>query len=407
MNTSTIFYYDESFHDRRLSTKDGMLNAYLDNSHDGFLFSLLGGDGKTIQSFLEEYEKLEEVTKESLGLTGELKSTTFSKKNFDHGIASFNRDCKTFYFGFFELLMKYNILFQVGFISKTEMLVRRYLEHARFPFSLPYKSFVYSFTKLLEEHRLESLFDNLLKNSERSIRAFTSKVIDLLETLYISVNGIEREKIESIVISKIIAILELGDYEDGVTIDDSWNYQIIADGVKNRLNETNSECTVFLDNEQSTYDAFINAGINCEQLDSKRSAGIRSVDMFVGFVGRMIKSFKNDIKEPPLRNINDIKRELYLNKRLISNEWFEIDEETFQLYKKIGAYFSSATYWSSFVTCYCDDTIMFFSLFNYINIYETYNSFLKNKGTHNEYYNSYVCQQIYDLYPEEMDSKSY
>lgn len=49
MKTKVTFYYDETFHDRHLATKDGVLNAYLDNSHDGFVFSLLGGDDNTIR----------------------------------------------------------------------------------------------------------------------------------------------------------------------------------------------------------------------------------------------------------------------------------------------------------------------------------------------------------------------
>lgn len=401
MKTRMTFYYDETFHDRHLTTKDGVLYAYSDNSHDGFVFSLLGGDEETIQTFLKDYQELEKATKEKLGLKGELKSTTFDNKNFNYGITTLKRDCKNFYYSFFDLLIKHKVLFQVGYISKTEMLVHRYLQHVSFPFPIPYKSFVYSFTKLLENHRLESLFDGLLSNNKNNIKAFTTKVIELLKTLLTKINGIKREEVEIIVIRNIIQILSFANYDNSGVIDNNWNYLIIADGVKNRIKETNCECKVILDNEQSTYEAFKHIGIDCEQQDSNDSTGIRATDMFVGFVGRIIKSLKNDRIEPPIKDVDEIKREMYVDKRLISKEWFDIDEESFNLYKRIGTYFSSATYWSSFLTCYADDLMMFFSLFNFVNSYDTYDDFLKHKGMHNEYYNTYVCQQIGGLYSEE------
>ena len=402
MKNKITFYYDETFHDRHLSTKDGVLNAYSKNSNDGFVYAILGADNKIIQEFLDDYARLEKSAKDNLGLSGELKSTTFDNKRFKYGLVSLKRDSKDFYYRFFDLLTKYQLLFQVGYISKTEILVHRFLRHVGLPAFVPFKSFVYSFTKVLENHRLEYLFTTLLSDNKNNIKAFAFKVIELLQVLLKNIEGIKREEVEIIVIRNIVQILKNSRYTDGGYIDDTWNYLIIAEGVKNRIKETKCQCCVILDNEQSTYEAFASLGLACEQQDSQASIGIRSVDMFVGFIGRIIKAIKNDRKEPSLKDINQIKRELYLNKRLISKEWFDIDEETFNLYKKIGTFFSSATYWSSFVMCYGDDLMMFFSLFNYINTYEEYNSYIKNKEMHNEYYNTYVCQLIGDLYSDEV-----
>ena len=317
------------------------------------------------------------------------------------GIASLKRDAKIFYYCFFDLLVKHQTLFQVGFISKTEILVHRFLHYVSLPVFIPYKSFVYSFTKVLEIHRLEYLFSNLLNERKNNIKAFASKAIDMLEVLLESIKGIKREEVEICAVRNIISILKNSEYDDSGVIDEKWNYLIIADGVKKRIDETECGCKVIIDNEQSTCDAFNELQINCEQQDSKKCTGIRAVDMLVGFVGRIIKSLKSDRKEPPLQSLDQIRRELYLKKRLISNSWFEIDEKAFLLYKKIGEYFSSATYWSSFTLCYGDDLMMFFSLFNYINTYATYDSYLENSSMHSEYYNTYVCSQIGDLYSEE------
>ena len=292
MERHTTFYYDETFHDRRLSTKDGMLNAYSDQSYDGFVFSLLGTTTNNIDEFLNEYSELESRIKTRLGLSKELKSTTFSNKSFKYGAVYFNNDCKGFYFDFFDLLIKHNLLFQVGYISKTELLVHRFLQHVRLPFNVPYKSFVYSLSKLLEKNRLEYLFTNLLSDNKNNIKEFASKIIELLQALLAKLQGIKREEIEILVINNVIQILEYSLYLDGAPIDDAWNYLLIGDGVKNRIKETNGPCHIILDKEQSTYDAFVRLGIDCEQQDSENSIGVRAVDMFVGFVGRIIKSLK-------------------------------------------------------------------------------------------------------------------
>lgn len=396
-----IFYYDETFHDRRLTIKDGLLNAYLDNSNDGYVYALLGGDEERLQAFLDDYTKLEEETKEKLGISGELKSTTFSRKSFTYGIASLRKDSRTFYYEFFDLLIKHNILFQIGSISKTEVLVRRFLQYVMLPSAVPIKSFIYSLTKLLVNHRLECLFNSLLNDNRNNIKGFVSSFLDLLNTLLANIKDIKREEVEIIVINNIVEIFSYSYINDSGGIDCDWDYSIIAGGVKNRIDETLCESTVIIDKEQSTFDEFCKRGICCKQEDSNNSIGIRSTDMFVGFVGRMIRSLKEDIKEPPLKTIGDIKKELYTNKRLISSRWFDINQEEFVFYKRLGDYFSSATHWSSFSLCYGDDLMMFFSLFNYINSYDDYDSYKKNMKMHSEYYNTYLCKQVNDLYSDE------
>ena len=403
MSEKAIFYYDETFHDRRLTVKNGILNAYSENSYDGFIFGVLGKEENKMSNFLSEFEQLEKRTKETVGLTSELKSTVFNSKLFRYGLSSLRKDAKNFYFSFFDLLIKHDILFQIGCVSKTEIIIHRLLSKVVIPFRIPYKSFVYSFTKLLEHHRLDYSFTNLLDEEECDIEQFIKKTINLLTVLLKNIHGIEREAVEEIVVQKIIQILENTIVISDVKINGKWNYDIVAEAVRNRIAEESFKIRVLLDNEQYTYDAFRKANINCQQGDSNSYAGIRATDLFVGFAGRVIRSLKEDIKESPLNDVDQIKRELYTEKRLVSKKWFEINKETFELYKRIGNYFSKATYWSSFQLCYGDDLIMFFSLFNYINTYNDYDSFCKNIDYHNEYFNTYVCEQIKDLYLEEAE----
>ena len=58
MKNKITFYYDETFHDRHLSTKDGVFNAYSNNSNDGFVYAILGADDKITQDFLNDYARI-------------------------------------------------------------------------------------------------------------------------------------------------------------------------------------------------------------------------------------------------------------------------------------------------------------------------------------------------------------
>ena len=68
MDNDVTFYYDETFHDRRLNTKDGVLNAYLESSNDGFVYAILGLKNDKIQGFLNDYAELEKATKTNLDI---------------------------------------------------------------------------------------------------------------------------------------------------------------------------------------------------------------------------------------------------------------------------------------------------------------------------------------------------
>ncbi len=400
MENKATFYYDETFHDRQLATKDGVLNAYLGTSNDSFIFAIIGAQNSVIDCFLEEYARLENETKDKLGLKKELKSTTFDNKNTKYGLASLRRECKVFYYDYFQLLIKHNILFQVGCISKTEIIMHRLLAYVKLPPFVIKPAFAYSFIKLIEVHRLDYLFTELLDNGKDNIKLFFMKTIKLLNTLLSEIEGIEREEMEVVAIKSVLFILSNSSYKNTGTITSNWNYDIVADAISKRIGETSYDCHVVIDEEQSTYEACQRFLIDSEQKNSKLSIGVRTADMFVGIVGRIIKSFKNDRKEPQLKNIDQIKRELYVRKRLLSKKWFEIDEETFILYKRIGSFFSSATYWSSFTLYYGDDIIMLFSLFNYINSYDSYSDYKNDQEMHCEHYNAYVCNQIANLFHE-------
>ena len=120
----------------------------------------------------------------------------------------------------------------------------------------------------------------------------------------------------------------------------------------------NKDVIVIIDEEPLTYVAFLKNGVNAEECDSKKSLGIRMTDMFVGFVGRFIYNLKSDVQEINYKRLSDIKKKDFITKRLINNNWFNLNEEEFNLIKQIAEFFNRSTHWSSFTLQYMDDIIL-------------------------------------------------
>lgn len=396
-----IFYYDETFHDRKITQdKNGILNGYSKNSNDSFIYALIGFDESS--NLIDKYSELESRIKEDLQLDKELKSTRFNKDNFEFGLKSMKRQCKNLYYEFLPLLIDFNFVFQVGMISKTEFVLRQLLDNINISIPIIEESFIYSLTKFIERHRLNYLLNEAFFASNNNIQIFLEKLIELLEIVYATIKDIPREEREAYAIKEHLFILKHSAIKNNNVITSEWNYSFIANGVYQRLSELDSlNSKVFVDNEQKTYEAFTLKGLNAIQQDSINSIGVRLADMFVGFVGKFVRSLKNDLSDPELNSLSDIKKEAYENRRLLSKEWFDIDQQTFNLYKKIGHYFmNNATYWSSFTLSYFDDAAIFFWFFDYFDTYKCYNHYLNYMKKHVERFNSFCCSNLQSKYDE-------
>ncbi|MDE6414905.1 MAG: hypothetical protein K2K48_05780 [Anaeroplasmataceae bacterium] len=348
---------------------------------------------------LREYEEIENLTKKDLKLEGELKSTTFKRKFFKNGFVTMDLNCKKFYTNLFMLILKYNLKFQVGCISKTEYLVFQFANALVLPSNIIIGSFTYSLTKFIEQHRLYNLFQDLIKGETFFLERFKVSLIQLLCKVLEEIKGVVREEKEENAIKQLIQILMVSQVKVNKSICKSWNYDIIAEAIKLRIGELNKkDVTVIIDKEPLTYEAFLNSGVNAEECDSKKSLGIRMTDMFIGFIGRFIYYLKSDVHEQNYKRLSDIKKKDFVDKRLINNNWFNLKEEEFYLIKQIAEFFNQSTYWSAFTLYYMDDITTFFNYFHYIMQYKDYNEFCKNKDMHNEYFNSYACEYLLSSY---------
>lgn len=104
------FYFDESFHSRRISSSSLNDNDYFNS----YISIGIGFKEYMHDKIRKKYMNFEKKQKDVFGFyceTDELKSKTVSKKHYKYGLASFNVKEVNLYQDYFEFLLNNNILY--------------------------------------------------------------------------------------------------------------------------------------------------------------------------------------------------------------------------------------------------------------------------------------------------------
>ena len=120
---SYVFYFDESYHDRKIRINDkGKFNVLREDALENYIGVFWGCPRSELNSNRKLIERFENEQRKhyKLGDKQELKSTVISKKNFIYGVHSFNKDTLKFYQDLFRMLEVINPVIQVNMISKID-----------------------------------------------------------------------------------------------------------------------------------------------------------------------------------------------------------------------------------------------------------------------------------------------
>lgn len=102
MSTDYDFFFDESFHDRKITAKQFARENFLD-----YYIGLFWGTRKSnIPAVTEGLEKIEHTAKKQFTIQGELKSTIINGKHYTYGLKSFNYLDIDFYNSVFDNLLR-------------------------------------------------------------------------------------------------------------------------------------------------------------------------------------------------------------------------------------------------------------------------------------------------------------
>ena len=399
------FYFDESYHDRKIVIKEKGINTFSKNLSDSYVGFFWGAKEDVVDEIIAEYLQIEEKHKKILGIEGEFKATSFSLKNYRSGIRTFNKECFNFYSDFFNLMNRNYIVIQYDIISKIEFLIvkifdlnlqrnRKVIES----FKISVQLFIYSLSKFMKVYYNDELIKALyeVENLETA-KEFKELLIEQLSTICQTIKGIERKEREYVAFNQLIAIISL--LEIDISIEKQFKFSYIPnfEGFTALLRERNIKSKfvdLYIDEEKSTFNVAKNYRLyKVTSLNSKENIGIRIADILSNFVGRFIYAIRNDknMLEDPVTRLEDLNKNDLSTKRLLSDDWFDVSEEQFKIYYKAAKVFAinHQYYWTLLTGHYYDDAIMFIELMKFFYYTRNYKSFSKHPlKLRKEYFNS-------------------
>lgn len=405
------FYYDEAFHDRKVTIKNEKINIYADNASDIFVGFFNGYQENDTVDIWKQYNELEAKYKNIFTLEEdkELKGTIIKRKNYKNGFASFVPNTIDFYSDFFNLLNNEKVILHISMFSKTELLVREFLRNIQFSnkFQINEDAFIYSIVKFLYNYRNQTLLAKMMqivsKNDAENI------LDELKKMLHIVINesiNIKRKQVERNGLMEIYCILEDASIKNFEQPQLSWRYKPIFIGFNKLLKERGipqSEVELVIDEEKNTLEAAKSEGNykSCECVPSYDSIGVRISDILSHFFGELSLALAVELREKEIKKEQDLIEYNYFTKKLLSKKWFCVSKKQFILWRNIELLFYNYQLfeWTGYGGIYFDYSMVTFALLEYIFQYETYEDFTKvSSELHCEYFNTYCCKKISMLY---------
>jgi len=385
------FYYDESEHSRVITESTVKASNYYDN----FVASIVGWTNSEEDKIQAKYQLFEEKYN-SRKSDGELKSTSLKQKQLRYGFGSLSRENLEFVTDFLNLFDgKIYLYFSVT--SKIEYIICQLLADYKNNLFEDMDALKYTIVKSIVTYQPEEIISGMYRNS--------GELIELLKKFYhdrITKNAgnVELKEQESTAFEEALALLD--DVNQDVEID--WEYCIPFLGFKKYTDEKGiGDYTLFLDKEGSdekTLQAAKRMGFcNAIEMDSKESFGIRMADIMVGLIAKFIKSIDKNLKYN-----SDVES---LDKKLLNSEWFNLNEQKFDLYKQLKYIVIDLhkAWYKGFTGIYADDIMTFVSFLGYIDQFDSVEGFNEiKKEMHPEYFNSYSCRNLHDYF-ERLQSK--
>lgn len=410
---SYTFYFDESFHDKKIRiNENGQFNILREDALDNYIGVFWGCPTSELASNRKLIQNFENRQKMKYGLTDEqeFKSTVIAKKNFKYGIRSFNKVTMTFYEELFELLDILNPVIQMNMVSKMELYLRLAFKglHYLGQGELFEKSFFYTLTKFMITYHNEELLKALYAvNNYTSMMEFKQLLQYNFECIINEIKDIQRKPKELVAYRNILYVLNHSIIDGLPEKEYKFQYFINFEGLCNLLEEKNINMelvNIVIDEEQSTYSASQNyrfQNVKCGK--SHEIIELRLADWLASFIGRMIYGLFNDegVEEDIVTNIRKIGENDLASKRILNENWFDIDIKQFKLYHLLHdvLIIGRAEYWTVMTMSYGDQCLRFYTLLRYFSTYDNYENYRKiDSVLHSEYFNSACCRELERFY---------
>lgn len=398
------FYYDESYHDPAITQKNGIQNINAEDASVYFTVCIVGISSDKLEDFINEYTLLENKYKKKIGVneSDEFKGSTFKAKYFNWGLAGIRQNYLYFYNDLFKLLSTHDVIINISIVNKFELLVQKLLVDNLKYSEIPWRNFVYAFSKFFNTHKTEKLVE-LIHTDNVKVSDVLCEINIILDDVIEKMQGYELKRYEVNVAKEIKCILS--NYKMNFNIRDKyqWNYTYSLSGFKALMDElgiSSYDIDLDIDGKGKRINKVIMSaeellpGAKIIGVDSKQNQGIRVADFVSNLIGRLIKSIEKQL------NLNRIEIEEdgdYNKLNLINENWFNVDKNEFECYRTIGKFFSdrSILYWTTFTGVYNDEVLAVFTIFQYFCDFDDYDEYKKTPiGDHAETINKVVVQKL-------------
>jgi hypothetical protein len=377
------FYYDESFHDRKISNTLSGLNIHDGSKSDSYIGTFFGFNFQSRNEIIKILEEFELKYKKMFGLSlsNELKGTTISAKFYKYGIASLNGYALNMYKDLVKFLISQPVFVQVIIQSKTEYLVKQFLDEwiidnfnvfFQNGFSIP--TFKYIFIKYLFHHRFPGILNELVNEKGFvSTSIIKMKIEEVFKSSLEITMKYERTKEQANAIQNMLKVLsKLEMSEKYIQMDYKWNYTQVFKGFNMFIKGANikkENVSITIDVEGNTFAADEKECYGkLTQVKSNDDLGVRISDLISNFFGRIIYRLHLELKEPDVIDAKSLGVNDYSKRRHISKEWFQLTEQQYELYKDISRFLrkGSKNYWSFYDGVFFDSSMSIIGLVLYI-----------------------------------------
>ncbi len=359
------FYFDESFHSRKINENTIKSEEYFDN------YVSVGIGMADIEKNKETIKVFENKNKKNLSIDDkiELKSSVVKKSQYKYGLSTFNNKSLELYYSFWKMLEEIEIIPYVFVSNKLEYILRQ-LKFENNNLLYSQEAFVYTLVKAINIYRPHKILSMLLNSDNKIIYEIKKFLKEKIEENY---NNKIKVK-ENIEYNNVLSILNSCKYND---INYNWDYKDIFWGFTNLMEEkkiNKKDIIVIIDKEgkdNNTYASCKLCGFkNVYEEDSKVCMGLRCSDLLCGFIGKMMRAIYEDTK---------FKGGKYDKRIMLSENWFKIDEKRFLLYKLISKVINDkfSNYWSTCISIYFDIFFEFLAVIKYFDYYEDYDKYIK------------------------------
>lgn len=340
-----IIYSDESNHDKSITLKDDILNIDKENGSREYIRSYLSINEEALENFLHNFVESENALRISSNTNYEIKATKCLKISGTRGVSKVEEKYIKHLTTLFSLLNDLDTTCIIVSCNKIEYMVKEAISinidrihrnHPSFYDIINNETVIYSYAKYFQNYYTENLIKPLFlgeSNINYKIQRELSNINKDLKTSF----------------------LKSKEYKVGLTLIDfmkkrfvdftakpyySWNYSLESEIFLKKFKLTDSETTYSFKFDGGTKFKKIFEGklkeMGNESIvqegDSQSETMLRVVDWLATFFGKLLRSYSNSFKMDKQED-----KQIVLNTvHEIKDEWFDLTEEQFILFKVIN-----------------------------------------------------------------------